>query len=298
MHPYDLYGKDKVPLGNPLNIAVLGDLHGHFTLALAVLSRYQKEAKKTLDFILQVGDLGAWPNPLYRIDKATSRFAKSDPDEISFPDYLDQREEYHLFKDPSKNSFVEAPFMFIKGNHEDFDFLQGYELHRDEGSPAMITQDFFYIPNGRRISFQIRGKTISIAGLGGVEHASRSDDQGAEFSLREVHALENLVDVDVLLTHEPPQGVFGPTSGSNVVKDLIYHLSPTYHFCGHFHESGQKLDMGAVQSYQLNEVNFKKRDILNPGCIGILEWESKENHDFSLLDAKWLKEITKKNYKR
>ena len=39
-------------------IAVLGDLHGHFTLALKILNRWERENNKKLDLILQVGDFG------------------------------------------------------------------------------------------------------------------------------------------------------------------------------------------------------------------------------------------------
>jgi hypothetical protein len=57
-----------------INIAVLGDLHGHIDLALSILKRWEKEHGKSLDSIIQVGDLGYFPD-LERIDSATKRFA-------------------------------------------------------------------------------------------------------------------------------------------------------------------------------------------------------------------------------
>jgi hypothetical protein len=68
-------------MSNMLHIAVLGDLHGHFPLAYRVLKRWEREHARTLDLILQVGDLGAFPPP-FRLDKATKRFAEHDSDEL------------------------------------------------------------------------------------------------------------------------------------------------------------------------------------------------------------------------
>jgi len=70
-----------------LNIAILGDTHGHLTLAYRVLKRWQEEEAQRIDLILQVGDFGAFPPP-YRLDKATKRFAESDPDELGFTAYF------------------------------------------------------------------------------------------------------------------------------------------------------------------------------------------------------------------
>jgi hypothetical protein len=73
-------------MSDMLHIAVLGDLHGHFTLAYRVLKRWEREHSLTLDLVLQVGDLGAFPPP-FRLDKATKRFAEHDSDELGFAVY-------------------------------------------------------------------------------------------------------------------------------------------------------------------------------------------------------------------
>ena len=106
-------------------IAVLGDLHGHITLALTILERWQYETGRMLDHILQVGDFGVWPYPFLRIDQATQRFAKRDPDEISFPDFLEQSEDSNRFfgSDIGSPPKILADLTFVKGKHEDFEFL-------------------------------------------------------------------------------------------------------------------------------------------------------------------------------
>jgi hypothetical protein len=56
---------------SPLHVAVLGDVHGHLSLAFRVLRRWEQETGVRLDLALQVGDLGAFPPP-FRLDKATT----------------------------------------------------------------------------------------------------------------------------------------------------------------------------------------------------------------------------------
>ena len=57
-----------------INIAVFGDLHGHFTLMYRLLKRWEIENNENVDLILQIGDLGVFPPP-YRLDKATMKFS-------------------------------------------------------------------------------------------------------------------------------------------------------------------------------------------------------------------------------
>lgn len=47
-------------VSDALRIAVLGDVHGHLTLAFRVLRRWQDETGLSLDLILHVGELGRW----------------------------------------------------------------------------------------------------------------------------------------------------------------------------------------------------------------------------------------------
>src|SRR5262245_11559286 len=103
-----------------LHIAVLGDLHGHFTLAYRVLKRWEREAGQTLDLVLQVVDLGAFPPP-FKLDSATRRFAERDPDELGFAEYYEGSPEADeiLGPDAPDERRIAADMVFIKGNHED-----------------------------------------------------------------------------------------------------------------------------------------------------------------------------------
>jgi len=129
---------------NPKKIAILGDIHGHVTLALGLLRRWELESKKTLDLILQVGDFGVFPQGR---DAATRRFAKNDPDELGFLQYLSASRESDLLLNPESSHKISAPILFVKGNHEDFAWL----AHLQRGSSAVSIDHFgriMYLPNG------------------------------------------------------------------------------------------------------------------------------------------------------
>ena len=63
------------------------------------------------DYVLQVGDFGVWPNP-DRVDKATRRHDGAG----DFPVWL------------RDNRTAPRPTIFIKGNHEDFAWLDSRSL--------------------------------------------------------------------------------------------------------------------------------------------------------------------------
>ena len=68
--------------------------------------------------ILQVGDRGALPDHT-RLDDATARMARDDPDELGFASYCAPSQE--------GERYLGGPSVpvtaFIRGNHEDFDYL-------------------------------------------------------------------------------------------------------------------------------------------------------------------------------
>jgi hypothetical protein len=283
-------------------------LHGHFTLAYRILKRWERETGTPLDFILQVGDLGAYPPP-FRLDDATRRFAEKDPDELGFAQYFEGSPEADEILGPEalENRRVDAEMIFIRGNHEDFSFLAETAVPGSPPTPVDAYGKVLYVPNGSVFTLEKRGHTVAIGCLGGI--ADRGEPGSSSVSpfytrneLR--HLLGSQTLIDVLLTHEPPLGaarVIHPkfeSSGSPDVARLIQDLRPAFHFCGHYHEPGQRLDVpGPTESYILNAVGFWKPHRLNPGCIGILHWGDVGDRRFELLDAPWVTEYTKATFR-
>jgi hypothetical protein len=289
-----------------LHIAVLGDVHGHLTLALRVLRRWEREAGLALDLILQVGDLGAFPPP-FRMDKATRRFAEKDPDELGFARYHEGDDEARETLTGSGPRRVRAPLVFIRGNHEDFDFLDEVGAAATEPVPVDAFGRLWFLPNGVRWTFTQGPHAFTLVGLGGVSDRGGPGHQhrSVHYTRKEVHRLyHGEGPVDVLLSHEPPFDAAREihpkyaSSGSRDVSEALALLGVRYHFCGHYHEPGQPLHAPeGVSSWILNAVNFHGNHPLNPGCVGILRWKGGAPDGFSVLDAPWLRAFTRQNYR-
>lgn len=292
-----------------INIAVLGDVHGHLTLLYRLLARWERENQEKVDLILQVGDLGAFPPP-FRLDKATLRFAEKDPDELGFAGYYEGCEEADeiLGADAPAHRKISADLIFIRGNHEDFEFLHSLEEPLGGGPiPVDCYQRIFYLRNGVRYTYQKGSHFVSIIGLGGISDDGEPgrDSISKYYTKSEIRQLRKQgAGVDIFLSHEPPYGAAGhihpryQQAGAPAVLEFIRDFSPRYHFCGHYHEPGQALHSpGRTQSYILNEVNFLNPHCLNRGCIGMLRWSGREPISFTILDAPWLWEYNRSNYR-
>ena len=284
--------------------AVLGDLHGHITLAYRLLKRWEMENEKTLRAIFQVGDFGAYPSSLHA-DKATMRFYEKDNDELSFIDYYNgssEAEEILEFDAPEHRK-IEGNLYFIKGNHEDFEFLDNLQIFDEEYPPSVDAYyKIFYMPNGCVYEISIGKYKISVGNLGGV---AQNNQCGAN-SLSKYYTksqYRNLCNyngkIDLFLSHDTPYNTIYDSAGSLEVLEFINLFHPTLHFCGHYHEDGKMIiNSKKTQSFRLNEVNFRKSKKLNKGCIAIIEVSKEKHFQVSILDENWMKEYTKENFRK
>src|SRR5688500_13923635 len=102
-------------------IGFIGDVHGHVFEALAVVLTWQRHHGRRFDLIVQVGDLGAYPDPR-RADAATVIHLAVDPTEADFARLL--RADGDLAEAIQQvRAGLAGPIHFLRGNHEDFDWL-------------------------------------------------------------------------------------------------------------------------------------------------------------------------------
>lgn len=105
-----------------MKIALFSDIHGKILLPFKLVNLYQKETDNKIDFILQCGDMGAYPN-LEKLDKATIKHAQYDRDELGFhDDFTKENPEIRTFLDE-----LNIDMICVRGNHEDHDFLDNLE---------------------------------------------------------------------------------------------------------------------------------------------------------------------------
>jgi len=99
---------------------------------------------------------------------------------------------------------------FVRGNHDNVDFF----------TPLEIVQSI----NG-----------LQIASLNGIlKSRTFLKEQLNNISFREVIYLSHLKDIDILVTHQPPTGLF-EDAGEPVLEEVLNYLVPKIYISGHVH---------------------------------------------------------------
>jgi Icc-related predicted phosphoesterase len=254
-----------------MQIAFLGDIHGRVFHTLAMCGKLQSSKRYSIDAFIQLGDTGFFPD-LDKIDNATRKFSSSDPTELDFHKLLNlSGKESRSIKVLKER--MGAHVRFIRGNHEDMEWLK--EREADDNRPIFVDpfSIFEYIPDGTIDKYG----ELKIGFMGGCEDNSDSlkafDPDAME---RLIHNKQN---IDILFTHVPPYGVgvgyCGKTQGSKKITELLQIIRPKYHFFGHLHctlgpfkiESTISVGTGQLMRPARNNAEY---DII-PGCICILD---------------------------
>ena len=222
-----------------MRIAIVGDIHGKIKLM------YEKVHEQgQVDMIFQVGDFGVF------LDKASLDRATIKHDGF-IPDFM----EYH-------KGIREAPIptYFIKGNHEDFDFLEAHEKNNE------VARNIFYLPNQTIIKPDGR---IKIGILGGnwswkyymKGKLKKKKDKRQYFNQQDIEFFRKHP-VNILLFHAYPQGVMknGEDKGSPRLTELIEEIQPRYAFHGHRHRYNHA-KIGRTEVIGLDIIDREKKSI-------------------------------------
>ena len=137
-------------------ICAAGDIHGAMDRLYQDVFEFETSLGVRFDYVLHVGDFGIWPDP-NRIDKATRHHDGAG----DFPAWI------------RESRGASRPTLFIKGNHEDFAWLDAQ--HDPEVLPGLI-----YLRNGRTLDIRDQaGDIIRVGGVGGCygpsDYRRRSD---------------------------------------------------------------------------------------------------------------------------
>jgi predicted phosphodiesterase len=227
-------------------ICAAGDIHEAMERLYEDVLAFEALLGVRFDYVLHVGDFGIWPDP-DRVDKATRQHGGAG----DFPRWLEDRRA------------VPRSTIFIKGNHEDFEWLHG---RRD----AQVLPGLSWLRNGKTIDLQDpRGGRIRVGGVGGCygpsDYECRSESlQGyakRHYTHDEVGQLASVVGVDIVLTHDAPAGVRfarhrrgdGYVSEAAGLDVLLGRVRPRVCFFGH-HHTRVDADVSGVRCIGLNKV--------------------------------------------
>jgi predicted phosphodiesterase len=220
---------------------VVGDLHGHLDMLEETIQQHPE-----IDFVLQVGDFGA-----YFDDGASAKMPQHRRHPSEFPQYA------------SGEKMFSKPVIFIRGNHDGFAYLKQLEVDY-KTDLIEITANLFYLPNGRLVKFG----DVRIAGIGGnfsptyfMKAYQKNEDplKFRHFRISDINALENKKDVDILLTHDagpdivPSNHIMSPQCGH--LSCLVEKMQPTYWAIGHYHMF-YETTLKRTKIYGLNAIHY------------------------------------------
>lgn len=279
-----------------MRIAIFSDIHGKILLPFKLVDLYQKETGNKIDFILQCGDMGAYPN-IENLDKATIKHAQYDRDELGFhDDFTKTNHEIQSFLDELNINMI-----CVRGNHEDHDFLDNLEKENSQNSlfPIDVYERVFVCRSGLEQKLETEDEVLNFVGIGRIgDRKGRTENRFIQdYERKEIKKLlKTKNSFDILITHDKDdsQSGYGMAEIREILDNVIFH----YHFYGHTGEPfKQETDFnGITQSIKIKELEFNESGILEKGCMIIL---TKENGELSIeiVDQKLTNKMTKFNWK-
>jgi hypothetical protein len=271
---------------------VFGDLHGRILPAFRLATVFGREHGVRVAGILQVGDLGYFPDP-GRLDKATRRHAAADALELGAL----------LIAEPSTEADrvfasedVPPGLWFTAGNHEDFDALES--LAHGDAFPVDAYHRVWCVRDGRVTTL---ADGVRVGALWGIDNEApvRRRNLLPSACIKPDSAVRLACSrFDVLLTHDSPRDAIVPNAGSQEIVEVIQAARPRFAFFGHHKGRGRRVegDFGETQVYFLSGMELRQAgQHAEEGSVGCLRWEGNAA-TFAYLDPAWLRSFTRHNW--
>jgi predicted phosphodiesterase len=284
-----------------MNIAVFADVHGRILLCFKLCERWERETGERISFILQAGDLGAFPHTSH-LDRATIKHTRNDPSELGFAtDFATYQVDI-----AATLSATSHPMIFVRGNHEDHEWLDELEKPTDEPIfPVDAYNRIFCLKTGVPYDLTSDNYSLTIMGIGRIgAPVGEKRPKSKYIQPYEQERIFNLdkTNLDLVVTHDTALDFVTKGYGMEEIRLILDAYEPTYHFHGHTEEPfTQRLDKNKITlSYKLADLHFGVKNgspFLEPGAMGVLRWNNRDDHSFEVVDAPWLKEYTSRNWR-
>ncbi len=283
-----------------MNIAIVGDVHGHLALMYAILGKWQSESSRKIDLVLQCGDMGAFL-PTSQLDRATIRRKDDDPEELGFAQFVGAHPPATLL-DPR------PPLVFIPGNHEDFSFLEERDRAVSSSEAVYPVSDdgkIIGLRSGRIWTVGAGDEQVRIAGISGIAGGSHKKSRNPRYHLSDEDALALALaspgSVDILISHDGPTGLFTEGrlrgAGSGALRFVIRETQPKLAFFAHYDRQGE-WQIGPTQVFAMNKCGYIRSGSwpVAEGGIAMVTW-SIESPTVERLDADWLRAANRGNWR-
>jgi hypothetical protein len=282
-----------------LRYLIFGDLHGRILPAFRLGLYWEREHGLRLDGLLQVGDLGYFPDTA-RLDKATARHADDDPLELGTCLVVEpNREADEVFRGEGGPP---PPLWFTAGNHEDFDALAGLEAGGGRRPSSFAVDAYGFVRCVRDGRVETLPGPVRLGAVWGIDdkapNARRRTPERGCIRDRSLTALSGTA-FDVLLSHDGPRDAVLAGSGSEGIGALIALVRPAFAFFGHYGSRFGRVGntTGETQVYQMAGFEMRRGgSCAEEGSVGLLTWENGSGA-FEYLDETWLRGFTRHNWR-
>ncbi len=277
---------------------IFGDLHGRILPAFRLASAWSQEHGVALSGLLQVGDLGYFPDPS-RLDKATAKFAAADPLELGSQLVASPTIEADAVFHGEGHDV--GRLWFTAGNHEDFDALNRLDRQERHGSSFAVDayERVLCIKDG---SIANLPGGLRVGALWGIDDMApnarrRTPERGRirDSSLTRLAGAR----FDVLLSHDSPRDAVLANSGSEGITSLLELARPRFAFFGHYGSRFGRVEVNAraTEVYSLAGMEMRRNgSVAEAGSVGLLTWAGNEGA-FEYLDDAWLRSFTRHNWR-
>jgi hypothetical protein len=282
---------------NETTYLVFGDLHGRVLPAFRLALAWGREHATRVAGLLQVGDLGYFPDP-GRLDKATKRHADKDPMELGV----------QLVTQPSRQADalfaaedVAEALWFTLGNHEDYEALELLEHGAGPRSPTFVADAYCKLLCVRDGHVAELPGGLHVGALWGVDDRAPNIRRHAppRGRIRERSAWQLAFSAfDVLLTHDSPRDLVFPDSGSDFISTVIQEARPAFAFFGHYHPGSRTVSgvRGRSRIFHLHGLELRgPGGSAEDGSVGVLRWGDGDG-SFEYVESAWLRTFTRHNW--
>jgi hypothetical protein len=279
----------------PSTYLVFGDLHGRVLPAFKLAQAWSREHGVALAGLLQVGDLGDYPNSS-QFDKAAHRHTRKHSLQHGVQLVVQPSEEADaVFAD----ELCPGALWFTAGNHEDYERLKTLEKSAGREADSFVVDAYGKLRCIRDGQVAELPGGLRVGALWGIDdvapRARKRIPPRARISRHGSSAL-SCAKLDVLLTHESPRDAILVDSGSEEIGSVIRSARPAFAFFGHYHSVGRQVegDFGGTRVYHLSHLELRSR--AEEGSVGVLSWDGGRG-DFRYLDPAWLYTVTRHNWR-
>jgi len=275
-------------------ICVIGDVHGHLSLALCLAARWQQELGLNFEAVCLCGDVGTFTQDS-QLDNATRRHAKSNICELEFLNVWSRNPfpkwVSRIFEPiPQHGLGLDCPIVMVHGNHEGFEHLEQLLPAHYSKAPVSVstlpTVDaggrIHYLPSG----WQCRTRAgTTIAGIGGIESGQRAAKYHplAYLELPAIKRLPRMDRSDLLITHQGPART--QADGGSELLDVLLDGHVSRVWChGHCVRNPDIVYHGLTTVVPLHDIAFHsvKDKPLNPANDAMAVIEFHENDEIRI----------------